>query len=377
MSEREPELDEPLRARLKALGDAVSATLDAESELRIVARLQAEAARAQQPRRHPLWLRGAAVLAAAAAVGLLWFGVDRRARPDEAAPHCAWGEAALRFTERADGARELALGAAGHVVLAPGAEASAQQDGACALSVRLERGSLAAELADLRPGTLKVQTPLGDVLVRGTTFSVELGDALHVVLLEGAVELLDEARVAARMTPGRALRRAAPHAAPMLTRASSEDAARVTGILRAQPASAAPEPAAPAADEPAREPRAPRSAEGLAAAEAARREGDVARARLLYAQAEQAGRPDAEIALLRHAGFEIDVKNPGAADKLLAEHQRRFPQSRLSAEAAWIGVRSLQAQGQREPTRARAQALVRAFPGTPQARAAQRLLERP
>jgi len=256
-------------------------------------------------------------------------------------------------------------------------------DAGCALRVQLARGSLAAELGDLRPGSLRVQTDLGDVLVRGTTFSVDLQEDLKVVLLSGAVELVERERVTARLSPGKALRRAR-RGAPILSEASSEDAQRVTGLLRtrgAEHASPSEErvetPDSAEEEDLIRTPRATRGTSVLAEAEAARREGDLGRARTLYARAAQRGSADAEVALLRHAGFEIESGQASLATKLLAEHRRRFPRSRLAAEAAWIHVRALQAMGDREGTRRAARDLTEQFAGTPQAGAAQRLLEQP
>jgi hypothetical protein len=271
------------------------------------------------------------------------------------------------------------------VVLAPGAEAEVVADPGCALRVQLKHGALAAELGNLRPGSLRVETELGDVLVRGTTFSVDMEDELRVVLLSGAVELIDRDQVAARMSPGKALRREAPRAAPALSEASAEDARRVNGLLRgaAQTPVSVPEQsvssdkAENARPVQPRELRQARGADLIAEAEAARREGDDARARALYVQAAQKPGADAEVALLRHAGFELESGSAQEAERLLTEHQRRFARSRLAAEAAWIHVRALQAMGDREAMRGAARNLTKQFAGTPQARAAQRLLEQP
>ncbi len=386
MSEREPKLDEGLREKFLALGEAVSAPLDAEAEQRMVARLRAETARQGRMKRARTLLTGAGVLAAAAALSLVWFARDEPVMVEPALAVCAWGEASLTFSELGDGRRKLALGPAGHVVLASGAEATAVVDAACALRVRLTRGALAAELGDLRPGSLRVQTDLGDVLVRGTTFSVDLREELKVVLLSGAVEFVERERVTARLSPGNALRRAR-RGEPTLSEASPEDAQRVKGLLRAKQAERAPTPTP--TEERAEQPdaleeealvrgsRSTRGASALSEAEAARREGDFGRARALYAQAAQRGSADAEVALLRHAGFEIERGEASTADKLLAAHRRRFPRSRLAAEAAWIHVRALQAMGDREGTRRAARDLIKQFAKTPQAVAAQRLLEQP
>ena len=210
---------------------------------------------------------------------------------------------------------ELSLGPAGRMVLAEGAEALARLGAGCALSVELARGSLAAELGNLRPGSLRVHTQLGDVQVRGTTFSVDLDHGLHVVLLSGAVELVDDGNVALTMAPGKALRRGARRALPSVSEASQDEARMVSTLLRS--ARRAPVEPAVTDDPPEVDPitrpndstrnaAAARSPGLLAEAEAARRQGDTQRARTLYAQAEQASNADAEVALLRHAGFELE-----------------------------------------------------------------------
>ena len=386
MSEREPELDESLRSRFLALGEAVDAPLDAESERRIVVNLQQAArARDRRSRRLQAWLGGAGVLAAAAALGLVWLARQPAIHTVQEAQACAWGNATMTFALGVNGKRELTLGPAGRVVLAEGAEATARVGAGCALSVELTRGSLAAELGNLRPGSLRVHTSLGDVQVRGTTFSVDVDDGLHVVLLSGAVELVDDGHVALKMAPGKALRRGVRRAAPAVSNASNDEARMVSTLLSSdkrteEPSAVDPAPTPPPiakSDAPIRNAATARSLDLLAEAEAARRQGDTPRARALYAQAEQAANADAEVALLRHAGFELDTDNPAAAEKILAEHRRRFPRSRLAAEAAWIGVRALKTSGDQAATRAAARELLMAFPNTPQARAAQHLLEQP
>lgn len=386
MSEPEPELDESLRGKLLSLGEAVDPPLGTEAEQRIVARLQLEAARQRSRSKRLRWGTGTGMLAAAASLWLIWSSRTPDDRAAQPAPTCAWGDAPLTFVASREGTRELALGAAGHIVLAEGAEAVVKQGAACALGVELVRGSLAAELGDLRPGSLKVRTNLGDVQVRGTTFSVDVEDGLHVVLLSGAVELLDDGTVTLKMAPGKALHRSARRTPPALSDASAEDARQVARLLR--PArSQAPEStraheaptgdSPPHADEPSRATPPGRSMGLLGEAEAARKQGHSQRARALYGQAARANHADAEVALLRHAGFEIEASDPAAAEQLLAEHRRRFPRSRLAAEAAWLGVRAIQVEGDRTAMREAARELIRRFAETPQARAAQRLLDQP
>ncbi|MFT3927703.1 MAG: FecR domain-containing protein [Myxococcales bacterium] len=390
MTPPEPQLDESVRRKFQALGEAVEAPFDAAMAQRIVQRLQAEARRRERRKRR-LWSTAlAGCVAAAAAVMLLWSQRTREPSAESRVAVCAWVDQSLVFVTNARGERELLLGAAGRVVAGADAEVRATRDAACALGIELTRGAVAAELHDLRPGSLSVRTSFGDVRVRGTTFSVEVGTDLRVVLVSGAVDLVDEGEVALRMAPGKALQRRARRADARLTAASREDVQRVEDLLHA-PARGpvtAPAPAEPSASalpalpeiatrEGVRGGSAPRRPDLLGEAEAARRKGENERARALYVQAQQAGQANAEVALLRHAGFELELANPRAAEELLTEHHRRYPESHLAAEAAWLGVRMRSATGDVAAARAAAGALLRDFPDAPQARAARRMLAEP
>lgn len=383
MSELDPELDESLRRKLLSLGEQLEAPLDGAAELRILAQLQRAAQEKPTRSKVPRRAVALAVLAAAAAALLVWLGRTPNARvPTEVArpeQTCPWSDSSLGFVSGPRGLRELALGPAGRVVLAEGARASVSQAD-CEITLELSAGALAAELNNLRPGSLRVRTELGDVRVRGTTFSVDLEQGLQVVLLEGRVELSSQGEPTLALSPGKTLRRRARRAQAVIEDSTSRDSQAVTSLLKESAPTPAMQPVLPKA--PAAQPetsRAPRArpSDLLGQAEAARRSGDKESARAFYAQAQRGSHRDAEVALLRHAGFELEQSDAAGALSLLAEHARRFPRSRLSAEAAWLDVRARDATGDHAAARASAQDLVRRFPATPQARAAQRLLDLP
>lgn len=380
MSEHEPELDDVLRRKLHALGQQVTTRLDGSAELRILKELQRETKRSAR-RITMRRISTLGLIAAAAAALFAWLG---HTTEEPAAPRvetCPWSKVSPVFASTSEGASELSLGSAGRVVLADGAQASATIEG-CAITVELTQGALAARLGNLSPGSLRVRTSLGDVQVRGTTFSVDVADGLQVVLLEGRVELSSEGEPTISMTPGKTLRRKGRTERAVVLQSSAVEAQGVSTLMEGRRAvrhaDARSEPADEPEDLPATNPPArARPSDLLGQAEAARRSGDGPRARALYGRAQHANNADAEVALLRHAGFELEEAHPKAAQGLLAAHRQRFPRSRLAAEAAWLEVRARDASGDHVGARTSAQRLVERFPNTPQAHAARRLLDRP
>jgi Tfp pilus assembly protein PilF len=169
----------------------------------------------------------------------------------------------------------------------------------------------------------------------------------------------------------------------VLADAKPLEALRVSSLLDATPATAAPEPpqeAAPAA--PVEEalpvlPERPRASTPFAEAKAARRQGQLSRARSLYRSAARQNDATAEIALLRYARLELDQARIDEVRTLLREHAQRFPRSRLAVEASWLEVQARLRAGDRSAAREAARLLIARFPGTPQAQAAARLLEAP
>jgi Tfp pilus assembly protein PilF len=60
---------------------------------------------------------------------------------------------------------------------------------------------------------------------------------------------------------------------------------------------------------------------------------------------------------------------------VLSAYEQRFARGALRADAAWMRVRVAERSGDRAAARSAARQLVAAHPGSPQARAARRLLE--
>ena len=298
---------------------------------------------------------------------------------------------------------DIALGRFGELAATGDAQLRIVSATPCTLTIALARGTLAGDLHALRPATLRVQTALGDVEVRGTRFSVRLSEgdgSLEVALLRGAVDVVTD-RERSRLAPGQVLRRKA-HGPPKVDRVS-EPAARTIAALIDELDAAAAEPVqrpaqetvAPAAAshvdgssllagdasdslsaaKPAEEARS--STELLAAAERERRAGRLSAARALYREAGTRKGADAEVALLRWARLELSTEEPTAARDVLARYRQRFADGRLRAEASWLELRALQDLGREPAAREAARQLIEEFPDSPHAKAAQRLLSEP
>jgi Tfp pilus assembly protein PilF len=112
----------------------------------------------------------------------------------------------------------------------------------------------------------------------------------------------------------------------------------------------------------------------LAQAELARRGQDYARARDLYRQASQSGGATGEAALVALARMELGLGRSAAALEATRRRRERFGQGTLGPEALWIDVRSHRVAGDQQRARALAQDLVRTWPSSPQARAAEQWL---
>jgi hypothetical protein len=206
------ELDEQLRARLRALAERETG-LDELARARLRARLLEKAHRHQQRGRGPLlWL---AVPAFAALAGWLWF---EAARPERTVPAIASrGELRKHESEpaatrgevveppecaRAAGGAEpgdFAIGLAGEprlelarARLVKGRASVLEIDALsrCELGLSLKQGDVAVHARALRGGTLWIDSPLGRVQVRGTVFSVALeAKHLRIRVAEGVVVL--------------------------------------------------------------------------------------------------------------------------------------------------------------------------------------------
>ncbi|MDB4976431.1 MAG: hypothetical protein JWN48_4772 [Myxococcaceae bacterium] len=374
-------LDEQLARKLRRAADAADAAteqapLGQAAQARVLAAMLQESQRLARRRR----LRGVALgglaLAASAALGL-WLH-DAPSSPPPATLCALPVSSATRFVA-SEGRQLLTLGAFGRVAASADAELKLGTANPCELVITLARGTLAAELHNLRPAKLSVRTPLGEVQVRGTTFSVQVDERLQVALLHGAVELASEGQVT-RLEPGQVLQRSARAPRPALRAASALDAQRIALLInppvQAPPVADAvplpqPVPTASVPAETRRElPRKESSSALLARAEAARRSGQLDDARSLYRQAGARRDADAEVALLRWCRLELNAGQADAAREVLQLYRQQFVRGRLRAEASSLELGALEALGRRDEARAVARELIRRFPGSPYAKEA-------
>jgi hypothetical protein len=384
------ELDQALRAKLRAAaeGDPIAARSEArQAELsrRVLAAARAErSGRARWQRPELL----AAFAAAAAVLLALWLkdapgpvesareGAEHSAQP---APGATCGLPTSPALEPfADGAQALSLGRFGRVIAESDSTIKVEESTPCRLTLSLEHGFIAADLAKLAPAELHVRTSHGTVVVRGTRFSVRANDELEVVLLSGRVDIQDGSTHV--LEPQQVFR--TRHGARQRLAAEPAQAQHITRLLEANSAVAAPAPAAaqlpPApATSRAPAPSALSTGELLRRAEAARRGGKLGEARALYAQASAGRDDDAEVALLRWSRLELDARAFARAAELLDAHKQRFAAGKLHAEAAWLRVLTWREQGNLAEARRAAQALIARFPAHPQAEAARALLRAP
>jgi hypothetical protein len=382
------DLDETLRAKLRAAAEAeprVAPRAEAVAKLSAGLIAHTRAQRALRPARSVAMAVG---LAAAASAALwLWPKPERQHVAVAPAPGCAL-PTALSIAALDSGKQLLSLPRFGTLVASEGSKLHIERSEACVLSVFLEQGELAGDLANLKPAQLRVRTPHGTVVVRGTRFSVRTLAAregehdsaeLEVVLLSGRVDIEDE--TTQRLEPQHVFRKRGKRRETLT--AQGPQAERIQALLHTLPTPSsramddAVEPAPPTLIEsmPARDANASTL---LARAESERRQGQHARARALYRQAsEKPPKHDAEVALLRWVRLELEQRAFGSARQLLAQHAQRFADGKLRAEAAWLGVQTLRDQGQDEPARSAARALIARFPKTPQADAARALLPQP
>lgn len=390
MSEAE-DLDETLRAKLRAAAEADPVVPRAD-----VAKLSASLiAHTRTTPARPLRSVAFGVGLAAAASVALWSWPkpeqQQAAHAPEAAPSCAL-PTALSFAGLDTGKQLLTLGRFGTLVASEDSRLRIERSEACVLSVFLEQGELAGDLTQLKPAQLRVRTPHGTVVVRGTRFSVRSLAAHHqtdaeleVVLLSGRVDI-EADETTQRLEPQHVFRKRGKQRQTLATEAPQAE--RIATLLRTLPRPSAramtevvePAPSiaiesAPTESAPARDANASTL---LARAESERRMGQHARARALYRQAsERQPRHDAEVALLRWVRMELEQRAFGSARQLLAQHAQRFADGKLRAEAAWLGVQTLRDLGEHASAQSAARALIARFPNTPQADAAHALLAPP
>jgi TolA-binding protein len=404
MTHEADELDQQLAERLARVADsdpACAPRLDASARRRVLATLIQDSARRARKRRNVY--AASALAAVAACAGVAWMlQPSRDARPATDAVVAAPGACGLPTTST--GVQIVAEAARQHITLGRFGQLAAERDAAlqivsstpCELTIALTRGMVAGDLHDLRPARLRVLTALGDVEVRGTTFSVRVDEAdraLEVVLVHGAVDVVKGDQLA-RLMPGQTLRRAA-RAAPRLQANTESAAVAIEALIAGSTAASGPRtpelssppktpgPSEPRAsdaavsDAPPRPSAAPSATELLASAERERRAGRLDAARAAYREAGTRRGADAEVALLRWARLELSAHAADAARDVLGRYRKRFTDGRLAAEASWLELRALEELGDIAAARAVARQLIQAYPDSPHAHAAARLLAAP
>ena len=378
-------LDARLRERVAELHQPAGPEqqLGADAEARVLSRLQAEAPLLAASRKRVSQLRTtAAILLLSAAAVLLYVRATRvdhspTALPPQAARSLLPSQPACALPALADDAlagNHLALAGLGSLVLQPQSRVHVEHSSACELALRLESGTLAGDLHNLRPARLSIRTSQGEVIVTGTRFSVHSDGALEVLLESGVVDVQLRDGSALRLQPQSRLRHPGGAARAALEPLSRDDVQRLSGWLESPPVPAA---VSGESDSTAQDPAPLPSNALLSDAETARRTHNHAAAREAYRAASRGGDEDAEVALLRWARMELELNAAPAALRLLNEHARRFKRGALGAEAGWLEVQVQRALGERERAAGAARRLLTRHPRTPQAAAARKLLDAP
>jgi hypothetical protein len=196
-------LDETLRARIRALAESETHTLDDSARAQVLRAVRVEHGRTSATRP---WLWAAAlaglllVLARLAQVAPQQTAAPGSLQtPRPPAPRAAPAALATsepcrardaQFTTAAGGARTLDLGRLALLSAKPGTELTTRSASACGIALELSAGALAVHARELAGTTLTVHTALGDVSVHGTVFEVRVaadGRALRVHVDEGVV----------------------------------------------------------------------------------------------------------------------------------------------------------------------------------------------
>lgn len=395
-------LDDNFRRRVGALATSDSEQLDEGARERILARVATEGPSiARRARRFRVALAvGAPVVAAAAAFGLL---IGHRPATREAPAAVATPPAlacAARAEPRGAKAGFVRMESGQKLDLGLTALAHASSDSAvrlvdaspCKTVIELSTGTVTVHAKDLGGGDLAVRTKDGEVLVHGTIFAVtETGDSLSVEVVEGRVLVVHKAERVALGVGERLLASDIGVARGSLGADRAKElrafvvAPEVVGFDALKPVDSEKESrkasagATSARAKPGIEPVDLPSTESpetdlLAQAELARRGQDYARARELYRQAAQVGGASGEAALVALARMELGLGQSSAALDATRRRRERFGQGTLGPEALWIDVRSYRVAGDQERARTLAKELVRTWPSSPQARAAEQWL---
>lgn len=330
----------------------------------------------------------------------------------------------------ASGGSALDLGGVALAVADQGASVRAESVEACRTIIGLTAGRVTVHARDLGGGELSVRAPGALVTVKGTIFSVTQNpDALVVEVAEGTVavsgrsgehlvhrgerlhlsavgiaqgelggvrenalravvgvpavvgfEALPEgesqtepsvrAEASAVATAPRAMAQGRPrlaHGQDPAAEKEAPEAAAVEGSVAEAPPPRVELPEAPA--------KAETAADWLTQAEQARKAGKFAEARTLYRRiAEQGSGVTAEAAWVALARMELSLGHLAAARDATKRRQERFGHGTLEPEALWIDVRTYRQSGDATRARSLAEDLVRRWPKSPQARAAEQWL---
>jgi hypothetical protein len=414
------------------------AGLDDEACRRILARVGAEGPglvrRARRNRM--LTMVAGPVLAAAAAVALVLRAHPGHAlREAVTSKSAAGGALACASRSVPSGARDgfvstghgarLDLGRVALAASTAGSQVRLAEASACHTVVALESGTITVHAKDLGGGTFVVHARDADVTVRGTIFGVEQDpDSLGVEVVEGRVEVsnangtqfvgagerllisrvgvargkLSDARVRElraavdanevigldtleRVQPDETTLSQGP-GAPKTTDATPPVKRPETTRPAPSASSAVPSTSAVLVTEPevAATGEVPQAApvatpsDLLAQAEEARRAHDYGAARDLYRRAAEGAGATAEAAWVALARMELGLGHSALALAATKQRQERFGRGTLEPEALWIDVRAYRQSGDLGRARQLAEGLVRTWPSSPQARAAQRWL---
>ncbi len=396
-------MDEPRRCGLDQLDPAQLGGLSEAQRDAIARAIVAQAPALMRQGNAQRFLRGAFVGGAVAAAAAMLFmfrgdteepehGQAEVALVAHANPRACVADAAVTPVQRqSEGLKMLEIGTRMRAVASLDSELSIVSAEACNTRLRLTRGTLTLSAPDLGGGALSVDTPHGQVQVTGTLFRVSSAAAATTVsVVEGGVVVKRLADGAEKVNAGQRLTiGAGPLARESL---SSEEQEALRDALRAptrvpveldeivitEPAQAAtPKLRSPIATGPSvveGEADRPSASALLAQAESLWRKGDREAARTAFRAAAEDPGAAGEAAWVRLARLELSQGSAGGALSALEGRKQRRSKGVLGAEASWLEVQALQSVGRKAEALQAAQALLREYPNTPQANAAQRLV---
>lgn len=255
------------------------------------------------------------------------------------------------------------------------------------IAVDLRRGTL---LADITPGSprprFRVSTPLGQVVVKGTIFSVQVsGDAVRVSVLRGQVAVSRQGRDPVFVSAGETLRMDTGPERPMTPKETRDMARRVRLLSEdvVSPAPASPEGTArgqsnPSPDDTATDSSAPTPGSLLARAARLRREARWSKAATAYRRLIEtyAHRSESQVAMVALGEIFLERMNdPASAARWYARYQKESPNGPLVQEAMFGEIQSLQKIGERVREQRLLKTFLGRFPNAVQAKAAKRRME--